>query len=94
MNNPASRTTDPETSHEAERHMNDSGKRASHCQLVARWVELMPGSTAGELGELTGLGHHETQRRLSDLHNRGRVRRGERRQCNINLTQMMTWYTL
>ena len=64
---PVSRPSDPETSHQAERAITESGKRESHAQQCLRALRERPGMTAGEVGEATGLGHVPAQRRLSDL---------------------------
>lgn len=47
--------------------MNREGGARKHGQRVLRALALADGVTAAELGEVTGLGHVEAQRRLSDL---------------------------
>ena len=79
MTPPISRSTDPETSHQAERAITESGARESHAQQCLRALRERPGMTAGEVGEATGLGHVPAQRRLSDLFRIGDVTQGEPR---------------
>lgn len=56
--------------------MTASGRRAGHAEAVLAAVVACPGMTAPEVGDMTGLGHVEAQRRLSDLTRLGRVRHG------------------
>ena len=89
---PASHTGDPETSRIAEANMN-KGKRFTHQSILREYVAKHKGETAGEIGQLTGLGQHECSRRLSELcgiH----VEKGERRKCQINGTSMVTWWPI
>ena len=60
-----SRTHDPETSKTAAKK--HELKAGSNAKKIYEYVKQFPDSTAGELGEMTGLGQHETARRLSDL---------------------------
>ena len=85
------RRTDDDTSHEAAERMNVSGKTGKHCRIVLEALEQHPLTTAAELGELCGLGHIETQRRLSDLFNAGLVQKEMARKCAVNGTRMRTW---
>tara|TARA_R110002020_G_scaffold15801_5_gene56389 strand:- start:488 stop:874 length:387 start_codon:yes stop_codon:yes gene_type:complete len=84
-----SHTDDPETSKiAAENHKLRAG---SHAQKIFEFVKKYPDSTAGELGEMTGLGQHETARRLSDLFRKGYIVKGEPKRCNIKNTLMTAW---
>ena len=49
FSNPASRSTDPHTSHKAEEEFTILGKRAERCRQVLQLVAQYPGSTTGEL---------------------------------------------
>ena len=69
---PATHNADPATAHAAEERMN-RGARQSHAAHVLAEVERRPGLTAKEYGDITLLGHHEAQRRLSDLATQGEV---------------------
>jgi hypothetical protein len=90
---PASRDTDPESSHEAEaKHK----ARGSHKNMALILVRRYPGSTAQELAihcEHLML-HHELLRRLCDLadHRDGRIYRGEQRKCRVTGRKMLTWH--
>jgi len=88
---PRSRSTDPETSREAEdRH---AGKAWTHTKWVAQQVQLYPGSTAVELWKACGgLDRHEWSRRLPDAERIGLIRRGEPRKCRVRGVKMVTWW--
>ena len=84
-----SHTDDPETSKIAAK--NHKLRAGSHAQKIFEFVKKYPDSTAGELGEMTGLGQHETARRLSDLFRKGYIVKGEPKRCNIKNTLMTAW---
>lgn len=50
-----------------------SGQRAKNKQLVFDALKANPKSTRFRIGEITGLGDIEAQRRISDLVNEGKV---------------------
>jgi len=84
-----SHTDDPETSKiAAENHKLRAG---SHAQKIFEFVKKYPDSTAGELGEMTGLGQHETARRLSDLFRKGFIVKSEPKLCSIKNSLMTAW---
>lgn len=87
---PATHIADPKTAHAAEERMNASGKRATHANAVLAAVRRSPGLTAAHYGELTGQGHIESQRRLSDLQSQGEVRKGET--TTYGLRRMKSWW--
>ena len=89
---PASHKHDPETSFIAEAKMNQ-GKRYTHQSLILKFVVDHPGHTAGEIGEYTSLGQHESSRRLSEL-NGVYVEKGVRKACYFKKTQMVTWWPM
>ena len=70
---PVSHKDDPQTSKDAERQHTDSGKRATHIELVRTYVKMHPGQSATMIaarmipGALTLT---EVRRRLSDLKSR------------------------
>tara|TARA_Y100000310_G_C20683671_1_gene817628 strand:- start:2884 stop:3252 length:369 start_codon:yes stop_codon:yes gene_type:complete len=77
---------------------NRTGKAGAHAQIVLRCVKATPGLTAAEIGQRTGLGHVEAQRRLSDL-KRGRgpsyialVEKGVTKICTVKGSNMTTWH--
>ena len=80
MTTPIARTTDPWTSHAGAVEVTDSGRRRTQAERCLDVVQTRPGLTAGEIGELTGLGHVPAQRRLSDLKAAGKVSVGMARQ--------------
>jgi predicted transcriptional regulator len=87
------RNTDPETSHEAAEHI------VKHLGDIQRWVleivKQYPGSTASELADAKGIGDpRHINRRLSELEEIGRVRRGEARECQITGRKAATWWAL
>jgi len=89
---PASRLSDPLSSLIAEEGHN-KGKRFTHQQAVFAFVKRAKGRTAAELGFLSGLGQHETSRRLADMTGIY-VRKGDIRKCTVNGTKMVTWYPI
>ena len=91
---PASHATDPETSHEAEKAINSSGRRLTHSLTVLRLIQLAPGRTTGEIGDSSGLGHMETRKRLSDLKNQGKICMGEPRVWEGSGRKQSTWWPL
>lgn len=90
MNLPA-RNTDPETSHEAARHMVDSGARRAQQQRVAAAVRKHPGLTSRELAEVAGMDRHMVARRLPELEGDGIVVHGAPRKCRISEMRCQTW---
>ena len=92
MTTPIARTTDPWTSHAGAAEVTDSGRRRTQAERCLDVVLSRPGLTAGEIGELTGLGHVPAQRRLSDLKAAGKVSVGMARQY-LGRPQMTWWPT-
>ena len=80
MTTPIARTTAPGTSHAGAVEVTASGRRKTQAERCLDVVQTSPGLTAGEIGELTGLGHVPAQRRLSDLKAAGKVSVGMARQ--------------
>jgi predicted ArsR family transcriptional regulator len=89
---PASHRNDPETSHEAEAVITQTGKRQTHATKVLGIVTAHPGLTTGAIGEISGLGQMETRKRLSDLKNRGLARQGQPRIWHGSGRQNVTWW--
>lgn len=87
---PASHSTDPSTSHEAEsRH---APKRRTNLRVVVQAVANKPGRTAAEIAYSTGMDVVEVRRRLSDAQNQYRVRRGVPRICHVAGNRQSTWW--
>lgn len=73
---PASRATDPVSSHEAERAHTDSGARRTEQARARAAVSMHPGYTSFDLAQITGIERHVLGRRLPELEAVGLVRRG------------------
>ena len=74
---PASRSTDPETSHRAERQITSSGKRQTLTAICREAIQNYPGRTAGEIGEITKV--DGIWKRLPELERKGLILRGNSR---------------
>ena len=77
-----SHSRDTVPAHAAAEYMEKSGKATIHRSMVVEAICNSQGSTAAEIGEKTGLGHIEAQRRISDLKNKGLIEYREPRKCN------------
>jgi len=98
------RYADPLTSHLAAAEVEATGAADTQRARCLGLVRAYPGSTAAELAEtvseqvLAEWGTTATKfrytvsRRLSELWQRGLVRRGERRPCEVGGRLSMTWY--
>lgn len=82
---PASRNSDPATSHLASAEITSSGKRATHVAKVVAVVRREPGLVAREISERCGLDYIETVRRLSDGKNAGSIEQRGARKSNGRL---------
>lgn len=89
---PAARTTDPESSHEADRHMDASGKRECQQRAVLEAVRANSGLTSKHLAQRTGLDRHMVGRRLPELERDGLVRRGPVVNDPDDGRQGVTWW--
>jgi len=67
----------------AAEHMHRSGKARAHRQRVIAVLEKEQGLTGPEIGQRSGLGHIEAQRRISDLKNAGLVKYDGKKHCSI-----------
>lgn len=88
----AARRSDPETSHEAARSMNRTGRAAEQRQAVLMALCANPGSTTAELAAVMGVDRHVPGRRMSELEKQGHARRGETRVCQVNGTKAQEWW--
>ncbi len=70
--------------HEAAEKMQISGKASRHRAIVLEAISNQQGKTGAQIGEITGLGHIEAQRRISDLKNANVVKYGKKIMCPIN----------
>ena len=87
---PIAGNQDPWTSHAAGDAITKSGLRQTQMERCLGIVQDSPGLVAGEIGELTGLGHVPAQRRLSDLKNLGHIVQGTARQWQGRA--QVTWW--
>ena len=88
--NPASRSSDPITSFEAE----DSIKkpRVSICKKILPILIKNQGLTCRELAAKTPFDYHQLHKRLPDLKSAGLAVTGEARKCSIGKRNAQTWY--
>lgn len=87
-----SHRADPETSKDAARHMNRSGKAKSHESIVVAAVKKYPDATSGELARrIDVLDLAEVRRRLTDAERRGLVEKTGRRRCGELGSNQSTW---
>lgn len=88
---PRSRSTDPETSHQAEAYMRSTGRLKAQQQLVLGLIRNNPGWTSRELDEnfvLDGMAH----RRCCELERAKLIRRGEPRKSHGYRVRAATWW--
>jgi len=96
---PASKNTDPESSHEAETIITASGVREKQVQWAFDLVRKHPNMTAKELASMVGGGDKyktayygiRLARRLSDLKNMNKVKAGNMRKCMVSKRKAVTW---
>ena len=98
---PASRRTDPLTSHSAEEKHTILGKRAERMRQVLQLIVDSPGSTTGELSRYMHTKHPDLpmrtvaespHKRVTDLMDRGLVSRGTKLRCLDSGYECYTWY--
>ncbi len=91
VHTPASRRTDPESSHAAALHITRTGKRGAQQDQAAAAVRHYPAHTSFELALLTDLDRYMLARRLPECETAGRVRRGRMRHCTVTGRLAMEW---
>lgn len=90
---PASRFSDPSSSHSAAAEHDESGRRNEHASAVLSIVHGSPGLTYREISaRLRHLEPVEVMRRLNDLAHAGAVQRGAQRKCNASGRLALTWW--
>jgi hypothetical protein len=89
---PISRSSDPGTSHEAEKSINKSGSRNTQCNQILVVVKDKPGLVSGEIADFTGMGMHVTSRRLADLKNRELIFQGKSRTYEGSGRKQVSWW--
>jgi hypothetical protein len=89
---PASRTSDPASSHQAEHGVTASGQRGTHMELVLGAMKRQgKPMTAREIGCLVPLDNVEITRRLNDLVKRDQAVKGEMKKCSVLGKRVSTW---
>lgn len=83
------RASDPDTSHEAAKEVEDSGKASAQRSRCLALVRKSPGMTAGEIQARLGFLAHKRLPELRDLY---LVRNGEARKCTVSGTRRITWW--
>lgn len=89
---PASRRTDPISSHSAERRITRSGRRATQAERVYAALCDLDGATSAELAPRCGLDRWQTARRLPDLEAQGQIVKGAMRKCEVTGAKSVTWW--
>jgi len=87
---PASRRTDPSTSHEAEQSVN-GGARQRQMHTLADLIRKHPDQTGNELSCHGVLTERQISRRLNDAHTSGLIRVSGERPCSISGRRARTW---
>lgn len=87
-----SRRSDPVTSHDAAAAVVASGTRDSHYGLILAALAAEPGMTSDEIARRAGLDRHAAARRLPELADFGRVRRGAVRRSRLTGKGGVTWW--
>lgn len=88
---PAARNTDPETSHLAEQHINETGIRERQQRAAYAVVCNHPGHTSAELAKYCDLDSYQLARRLPELRP-VHVRTGSKRKCTVTGRWAQTWH--
>jgi hypothetical protein len=91
---PAARSTDPNSSHDAERHINQSGVRARQQNMAAQAVKIYAGMTSLEIAEKATLCRYMLARRLPECETAGQVYRGQERRCRVSGRMAGTWWPI
>ncbi len=87
---PASRATDPASSHAAEAAMNRQGWCGTQQERVWAAVKRWPNCTSAELAERSGLDRFAIARRLPELDGI-HIERGALRKCTVTKRLSLTW---
>ena len=87
---PASRRTDPQTSHEAEASVN-SGARQRQMHKLAELIREHPDLTGNELSLHGVLTERQISRRLNDARENGLIKVSGERPCSISGRSARIW---
>jgi len=86
------RSSDPLTSWDAADRVVRGGKATRQQALAGEAVRLKPGCTSAELAQHCALDRYQLARRLPELEEAGRVRRGATRKCVATGYSAATWW--
>jgi DNA-binding Lrp family transcriptional regulator len=89
---PQARSTDPVTSYEAARQVQESGTAQAHRVRILSRVTYEQGQTAGEIGDKIGLDNVAVSRRMAELVKAGTVVVGPKRSCRVKGSSMQTYW--
>jgi len=89
---PASRATDPVTSHLAAEQHTASGARAHQQRQALAAVRQFPGRTSFELAMVTDMDRYMLARRLPEVETAGEVVKGHPKRCSVTGRQAVTWW--
>ena len=89
------RRTDPQSSHAAAFHVEQSGKAGKQRIQAGAAVLAHPGCTSAELADRTGLDRYMLARRLPELRDDGLVRQsGSKHLCRMTGRLAVTWWPI
>lgn len=89
---PATRCTDPVTSHMAAEALTKSGRRNEQQEIVLAAVERYPGRTARELERDSGLDYYVIMRRINEVVFAKCAKAGKRRRCAVSGNYATEWW--
>lgn len=89
---PASRRSDPYTSHVSEIELDVSGKRAAACAFALSMVLATPGLTANEYEHKAGVPDGHLRKRLNDLWKDKQIQKGRVRRSAVTRKLNQTWW--
>jgi len=90
---PASRTSDPVTSHEAEEEITANGKRQAQQNEVLAMVQRNQGCTSAEIAAAEEVDRYMVARRLPELAP-DHVFKGKPRKCRESDRRAVVWFTV
>jgi len=106
---PATRNTDPETSHIAGKKITESGERAEHCKRILLMMRKYNGYTTAELAGEMSLTEAQVHKRMHELNEymlmvtnkdpkhwfAGKyIMRGSKRKCKVKGSFCSPWWIL
>lgn len=96
---PIARLHDPASSHRAADAFTESGRRTTHIHRILLALSERNGQTAAEIAAHLGLEHVQVARRMSEMEQRGLVKRDRSpdftvrlRKCKVTGHPCVTWW--